>query len=91
MMTLIFGVEHMETPEGWSTVEQCLMREFEFKNFIDSKSFVDKVSILCEEKNHHADIHFGWGYAVIELTTHDKKAITELDIELATLINSIGG
>ena len=91
MMTLIFGVEHMETPEGWSTVEQCLMREFEFKNFIDSKSFVDKVSILCEEKNHHADIHFGWGYAVIELTTHDKKAITELDIELATLIIAIGG
>ena len=47
--------------------------------------------VFCEEKNHHADIHFGWGYAVIELTTHDKKAITELDIELATLINAIGG
>lgn len=90
-MTLIFGVEHMETPEGWSTVEQCLMREFKFEDFMKSKSFVDEVSILCEEKNHHADIHFGWGYVVIELTTHDKKAITELDIELATLINEIGG
>ncbi len=90
-MTLIFGDEHMEAPEGWSTVEQCLMREFEFEDFMKSKSFVDKVSILCEEKNHHADIHFGWGYVVIELTTHDKKAITELDIELATLINTIGG
>jgi 4a-hydroxytetrahydrobiopterin dehydratase len=81
----------METPEGWSTVEQCLMREFKFEDFMKSKSFVDEVSILCEEKNHHADIHFGWGYVVIELTTHDKKAITELDIELATLINEIGG
>ena len=90
-MTLIFGVEHMETPEGWSVVEKCLMREFDFGDFLESKSFVDKVSSLCEEKNHHADIHFGWGYVVIELTTHDKKAITELDIELATLINEIGG
>ena len=45
-MTLIFGDEHMEAPEGWSTVEQCLMREFEFEDFMKSKSFVDKVSIL---------------------------------------------
>ena len=89
-MTHIFGDENMKTPEGWSVVEKCLMREFEFDNFLESKSFVDKVSSLCEEKNHHADIHFGWGYAVIELTTHDKNTITSLDIELATLINALG-
>jgi 4a-hydroxytetrahydrobiopterin dehydratase len=90
-MTHIFGDENMKTPEGWSVVEQCLMREFEFENFLESKLFVDKVSTLCEQKNHHADIHFGWGYVVIELTTHDKNSITDLDIELATLINKIGG
>ena len=90
-MTHIFGDEPMETPEGWSVVERCLMREFEFENFVDSKSFVDKVSALCEEENHHADIHFGWGYVVIELTTHDENAITMLDVELATKINAIGG
>ncbi len=39
----------------------------------------------------HADIHFGWGYVVIELTTHDENAITMLDVELATKINAIGG
>jgi 4a-hydroxytetrahydrobiopterin dehydratase len=91
MMTLISGDELMETPEGWSIVERCLMREFEFENFADSKSFVDKVSALCEEENHHADIHFGWGYVVIELTTHDENAITALDVKLATKINAIGG
>ena len=88
---LIFGDEPMETPEGWSIVERCLMREFEFENFADSKSFVDKVSALCEKENHHADIHFGWGYVVIELTTHDENTITMLDVELATKINAIGG
>jgi len=90
-MMLIFGDEPMETPEGWSIVERCLMREFEFENFADSKSFVDKVSALCEKENHHADIHFGWGYVVIELTTHDENTITMLDVELATKINAIGG
>jgi 4a-hydroxytetrahydrobiopterin dehydratase len=90
-MMLIFGDEPMETPEGWSIVERCLMREYEFKHFADSKSFVDKVSGLCEEENHHADIHFGWGYVVIELTTHDENAVTMLDVELANKINAIGG
>jgi 4a-hydroxytetrahydrobiopterin dehydratase len=90
-MMLIFGDESMETPEGWSIVERCLMRELEFENFADSKSFVDKVSALCEKENHHADIHFGWGYVVIELTTHDENTITMLDVELATKINAIGG
>ena len=89
-MTPIFGDEQMEAPEGWSVVEQCLMREFQFENFLQAKSFVDEVSILCEQKNHHADIHFGWGYVVIELTTHDAKAITEMDYDLATLINALG-
>jgi 4a-hydroxytetrahydrobiopterin dehydratase len=67
------------------------MREFEFENFADPKSFVDKVSALCEKENHHADIHFGWGYVVIELTTHDENTITMLDVELAIKINAIGG
>lgn len=90
-MTHTFGDEPMKAPEGWSVVEQCLMCEFEFENFAEAKSFVDDVSTLCEQKNHHADIHFGWGYVVIELTTHDQNSITDLDYELATLINTLGG
>ena len=85
----IFGVESMEVPTGWSIQEDHLMREFSFENFADAKSFVDEISVICEEKNHHADLHFGWGYVVVELTTHDQGKVTSLDVEVALAINSL--
>jgi len=79
----------MEAPTGWSIQEDHLMREFSFDNFADAKTFVDEISVICEEQNHHADLHFGWGYVVVELTTHDQGKVTSLDIEVALAINSI--
>ena len=79
----------MEVPEGWSIHESHLMREFSFENFADAKAFVDEISVLCETKNHHADLHFGWGYVVVELTTHDEGKVTSLDFEVALAINSL--
>ena len=87
-MTLTFGVESMNIPTGWAIVEQRLMREFEFKDFLSAKAFVDEISMLSEEANHHPEIHFGWGYAVIELYTHDEEKITDKDLALALSINN---
>ena len=79
----------MEVPTGWSIQEDHLMREFSFDNFADAKTFVDEISVIGEEQNHHADLHFGWGYVVVELTTHDQGKVTSLDIEVALAINSV--
>ena len=85
----IFGAECMEIPDGWSVQEDHLMREFEFKDFARAKAFVDKISSICEAKNQHADLHFGWGYVVVELTTHDEGKVTMLDVDVAQAINAI--
>tara|TARA_Y100000768_G_C23798570_1_gene596021 strand:+ start:377 stop:622 length:246 start_codon:yes stop_codon:yes gene_type:complete len=77
----------METPEGWEIVDGRLMSEYEFENFADAKVFIDAVSILSEQENHHPELHFGWGYVVIELFTHDAGAVTEADIALAEKIS----
>ena len=79
----------MEAPPGWSIQDDHLMREFSFDNFADAKTFFDQISFICEEQNHHADLHFGWGYVVVELTTHDQGKVTSLDIEVALAINSV--
>lgn len=90
-MTPIFGDEGMNVPEGWSIQENHLMREFSFEDFAQAKAFVDAISDVCERKNHHADLHFGWGYVVVELTTHDEGKVTSLDIDVAEAINAIEG
>ena len=79
----------MDLPRGWSIQEDHLMREFIFENFADAKEFVDEISIICEGKNHHADIHFGWGYVVVELITHDQGKVTDLDMNVAESINAL--
>jgi 4a-hydroxytetrahydrobiopterin dehydratase len=77
----------MDIPTGWAIVEHRLMREFEFTDFSAAKAFVDEISMLSEDANHHPEIHLGWGYVVIELYTHDKEEITEKDLALAHSIN----
>jgi 4a-hydroxytetrahydrobiopterin dehydratase len=90
-MTATFGVEHMSHPAGWTEVDGRLMREFSFENFLDAKAFIDAVSHLCEAQQHHAELHFGWGYAIVETFSHDTNSITERDHRLATAINDLEG
>ena len=77
----------MDIPEGWSIQEKHLKRESTYGNFAEAKTFIDAISEICEQQNHHADLHFGWGYVVVELTTHDKGEVTSLDIDVAKAIN----
>ena len=45
-----------------------------------------------QENNLHslgAELHFGWGYAVVETMTHDTNSITDLDFQLALEINRL--
>lgn len=65
------------------------MREWAFADFAAAKRFVDRVSQVCEHLNHHADVHFGWGYVVLEVVTHDVGDITERDLDLARAINQL--
>lgn len=75
--------------DGWSVEGKCLKRRWEFTNFADALDFVNRVGVLAEEADHHPDITFGWGYAELLLTTHDRGGITDVDIALAAKIDGI--
>jgi 4a-hydroxytetrahydrobiopterin dehydratase len=65
------------------------IKKFNFKNFLDSQDFVNKVGIISENEGHHPDISFGWGYAEIKITTHAIKGISENDFILAAKIDHL--
>ena len=85
----ISGVDEMTHPDGWTVVDGRLMREYAFEDFLQAKAFIDAVSQLCEAQQHHAELHFGWGYAVVEIYSHDTASITERDDALAHAINGL--
>ena len=80
----------MAHPVGWTELEGRLIREFSFDDFLQAKAFIDDVSQICESQQHHAELHFGWGYAVVETFSHDTNSITQRDIDLANAINALG-
>jgi 4a-hydroxytetrahydrobiopterin dehydratase len=73
----------------WRVEEKHLRRRFNFADFSKSLEFVNRVGVIAEAADHHPDIYFGWGYAEITLTTHDRGGITDLDFELASQIDQI--
>lgn len=73
----------------WSVDDGLLKRRYEFANFAEALAFVNTAGELAEAADHHPDITFGWGYAEIALTTHDRGGITDLDVNLAQRIEMI--
>ena len=49
----------MKAPDGWEIIEERLMAEYTFDDFADAKQFIDAVSLLSEQENHHPELHFG--------------------------------
>lgn len=74
---------------GWKVEDDNLKKRYSFANFAESLDFVNQVGAIAEERDHHPDITFGWGYAEINLTTHDRGGITAFDFAVAKEINAI--
>ena len=80
--------------DGWDVLKNdkkifFLEKNFKFKNFKDSQSFINKVGDLAEVEGHHPDIWFGWGYAKIKIFTHAIKGLHESDFVLAAKIDKL--
>lgn len=81
--------QRMSKLNGWAVDGKILKRCFKFGNFAEALAFVNKVGKIAEDLDHHPDITFGWGYAEVATTTHDRGGITDFDVSLASAINEI--
>ena len=81
--------ERLTDLPDWTVANEKLARKFTFKNFAESLEFINRVGAIAERLDHHPDVLFGWGYAEIFITTHDRGGITERDFALAREINEV--
>ncbi len=86
--------KYLKKVDGWDVKSNddksfYLIKKFKFNDFKESKNFVNKVSNIAEEENHHPDIFFGWGYCKIKIFTHAIKGLAESDFILAAKIDKI--
>ena len=86
--------KYLKMVDGWEVKPDeseiyYLIKEFKFKNFLESQNFVNKVSEIAEIEGHHPDIWFGWGYTKIKIFTHAIKGLHENDFILAAKVDRI--
>ena len=84
--------KYQKKVDGWDINKDnknvySLQKKFTFKDFMQSQLFVNEVGKISEEEGHHPDISFGWGYAIINITTHAIEGLSENDFILAAKID----
>ena len=75
--------------DGLSVVNGKLHKEFEFSDFNEAFGFMARASMHIEKMNHHPEWFNVYNKLVIDLMTHDASGITENDINLAKILNSL--
>lgn len=75
----------------WSMSDggKAITRNFNFKTYAEALGFVQKVSDIAEQENHHPDVNFGWGYASITFTTHAIGGLHMNDFIMAAKVNEV--
>lgn len=79
----------LEGLEGWTIKNEKLHKEFEFDDFNQAFGFMTRAAMHIEKLNHHPEWCNTYNRLAVSLTTHDAGGITQNDIDLAKLLNSI--
>jgi 4a-hydroxytetrahydrobiopterin dehydratase len=66
---------------------QELERVFLFKDFKSAFEFMALCADFAEELDHHPDWSNTWNKVSVRLSTHSLKALTELDITMASAMD----
>lgn len=81
--------EELRDLEGWEQKGNEIVKQFKFKNFVESVGFVNKTAILAEKADHHPDILIQYNKVNLTLSTHSEGGLTEKDFNLAHEIEKV--
>ncbi|MBV9303059.1 MAG: 4a-hydroxytetrahydrobiopterin dehydratase [Acidobacteriaceae bacterium] len=79
----------LEQLSGWAVKNEKLHREYKFADFPHALGFMATAAVFIEKMNHHPEWFNVYNRVVVDLTTHDAGGITERDLKLARLLDSI--
>jgi 4a-hydroxytetrahydrobiopterin dehydratase len=82
--------ERLEGLEGWERDGDSIKKEFKLDDFKGSVDFVNRLTPVAEEMNHHPDLEISWNKVTVSISTHSEGGLTENDFELAGKIDSLG-
>jgi 4a-hydroxytetrahydrobiopterin dehydratase len=78
---------------GWSLTHtergEALSKVFVFNNFHQTMAFVNAVAGVAHQLDHHPELSVSYSQCEVQWQTHDVQALTELDVQAATLTQAL--
>jgi len=81
--------ERLAGLEGWDRAGDAIAKEFRLEGFTGSVEFVNRLTPVAEELNHHPDLSISWNRVRVSITTHSEGGLTKRDFELARRIDGL--
>lgn len=83
--------EYLKQTPGWELTNDGvqIFREFRFKDFKESITFVNKVAEIAEAEGHHPDIFISYSRVKFNLYTHAIGGLSQNDFILAAKIDQV--
>lgn len=66
---------------------KSIYRNYQFKNFYRTMSFVNAMAHIANSEDHHPDLEVGFNYCLIRYTTHAINGLSENDFICAAKID----
>lgn len=81
--------EELKNLKGWTVANNKIHKEFEFIDFNQAFGFMTRAAMYIEKMNHHPEWFNVYNKIIVDLTTHEAGGITQNDISLAKILNSL--
>jgi 4a-hydroxytetrahydrobiopterin dehydratase len=76
---------------GWNAApdKDAITKTFKFADFNAAFGFMTRVALMADKLDHHPEWFNVYNRVEVLLTTHDADGVTELDLALATFMDSV--
>jgi 4a-hydroxytetrahydrobiopterin dehydratase len=76
---------------AWVLTENAhaMRREFAFRDFYRTMSFVNALAHVANIEDHHPDLEVGYNYCRVTFTTHAIRGLSENDFVCAAKVDQI--
>ncbi len=78
-----------QTLPMWQVVDGQLLREIQAPTYAIAINWVVAIAGAAESIDHHPDIDIRWRTLRIALITHSTGCLTDLDLDLASRIDTV--
>ncbi len=76
---------------GWKLISNrdAITKRYVFANFVEAFGWMCKAALEAEKLNHHPEWSNVYKTVNVTLTTHDVNGLSDLDLELASKLDSL--